>query len=90
MDTGEPESELDRRIAAVRGASRSADGTISIETDPAGRITGLHVADYAMDDGPQHLAAVLVEQHRNAHAAAVERAVRILDPAGPAVGGRDA
>ncbi|WP_157103733.1 hypothetical protein [Nocardia harenae] len=83
MDAAEPQSELDRRIAAVRGESKSPDGTIAIETDPAGRITRLHVADYAMDDGPDHLAAVLVEQHRNAHTAAIDRAVRILDPATP-------
>ncbi|MFC8044287.1 YbaB/EbfC family nucleoid-associated protein [Nocardia sp. NPDC057353] len=83
MDAAEPESELDRRIAAVRGESRSADGTITIETDPAGRITRLYVADYAMDDGPDRLAAVLVEQHRNAHTAAIDQAAQILGPATP-------
>ncbi|MEV0359012.1 hypothetical protein AB0H71_23440 [Nocardia sp. NPDC050697] len=56
---------------------------MTIETDPAGRITRLHVADYAMDDGPAQLAAVLVGQHRNAHTAAIDHAVRILDPAAP-------
>ncbi|WP_216911970.1 hypothetical protein OG225_25490 [Nocardia sp. NBC_01377] len=75
MSTGRVDTELDRRIASIRGESSSNDRSVAVETDPAGRITRLYVADYAMDDGPDRLAAILMEQHRIAHAAAIEQAV---------------
>lgn len=85
MSTERDDSELDRQIASVRGESSSADRSVAIETDAGGRITRLYVADYAMDDGPERLAAVLIEQHRIAHAAAMDQAVEVLESG---VGGR--
>lgn len=79
------DSELDRQIASVRGESTSADRSVAIETDAAGRITRLYVADYAMDDGPARLAATLVDQHRAAHTAARDQAAAVL---GSGSGGR--
>ncbi|MBA4854420.1 hypothetical protein [Nocardia farcinica] len=52
---------------------------MAIETDPVGRITRLYVADYAMDDGPERLAAILLEQHRIAHGGAVAQAIAVLE-----------
>ncbi|MEV5837244.1 YbaB/EbfC family nucleoid-associated protein [Nocardia sp. NPDC052112] len=67
---------INERLAAVRGSARSSDGSVSIETDAGGRITDLYIADYAMDNGPQHLANLIIDRHRaalgNAEAAAVQ------------------
>jgi len=80
---------LDRQIVSVRGESSSADRSVAIETDPGGRITRLYVADYAMDDGPDRLATILTEQHRIAHAAALDQAVSIVESSASGSGRRD-
>ncbi|WP_157171985.1 hypothetical protein [Nocardia higoensis] len=90
MSTGRQDTELDQRIASVRGESSSTDRSVAIETDPGGRITRLYVADYAMDDGPERLAAVLAEQHRIAHSSAMDRAVQIFESQARDSVGRDA
>ncbi|WP_341684572.1 hypothetical protein REK76_13740 [Nocardia farcinica] len=79
MDSGRVETELDRQIAAVRGEAIAGDRSVAIETDAVGRITRLYVADYAMDDGPERLAAILLEQHRIAHGGAVAQAIAVLE-----------
>jgi len=79
LTTDRAESGLDRRIAEIRGESTSSDRSVHLECDAIGRLTSLYVADYAMDAGPDHLAATLVEAHRTARAAAVRQALEALE-----------
>ncbi|WP_454198511.1 YbaB/EbfC family nucleoid-associated protein [Nocardia sp. Marseille-Q1738] len=70
---------LNEQLAAVRGAARSVDGSVSIETDVSGRITDLYLADYAMENGPDRLAALIIDRHRAALDNANAEATRIFD-----------
>ncbi|MGI5219765.1 hypothetical protein [Nocardia sp. CA-290969] len=57
-------ARINAKLAEIRGSIRSRDGSVHIETDVAGRITKIWLADYAMDDGPDHLAKVIADTHR--------------------------
>ena len=57
---------INEQLAQLRGSARANDGTVTIETDPTGRITYLYIADYAMDGGPDRLATVIADRHRAA------------------------
>ncbi|WP_330233155.1 YbaB/EbfC family nucleoid-associated protein [Nocardia sp. NBC_00508] len=70
---------LNEQLAAVRGSARSVDGSVSIETDVNGRITDLYLADYAMENGPDRLAALIIDRHRAAVDNANTEATRIFD-----------
>ncbi|MGK8520707.1 YbaB/EbfC family nucleoid-associated protein [Nocardia asteroides] len=71
--------QLNEQLAAVRGSARSVDGSVFVETDVNGRITDLYLADYAMDNGPDRLAALIVDRHRTALDNANAEARRIFD-----------
>ncbi|WP_024800286.1 YbaB/EbfC family nucleoid-associated protein [Nocardia sp. BMG51109] len=71
--------QINERLAGVRGSARSADGSVAIETDVGGRITSLYLADYAMENGPDRLAVLIVDRHRAALAEAEAEASRIFD-----------
>ncbi|WP_040783736.1 YbaB/EbfC family nucleoid-associated protein [Nocardia pneumoniae] len=70
---------INEQLAAVRGSARSMDGSVSIETDVNGRITDLYLADYAMENGPDRLAALIIDRHRAALDNANAEATRIFD-----------
>ncbi|MBF6302881.1 YbaB/EbfC family nucleoid-associated protein [Nocardia amamiensis] len=70
---------INEQLAAVRGSARSMDGSVSIETDVSGRITDLYLADYAMENGPDRLAALIIDRHRAALDNANAEATRIFD-----------
>ncbi|WP_067465452.1 YbaB/EbfC family nucleoid-associated protein [Nocardia amamiensis] len=70
---------LNEQLAAVRGSARSVDGSVSIETDVNGRITDLYLADYAMENGPDRLAALIIDRQRAAMDNANAEATRIFD-----------
>lgn len=69
-------ARINAELAEIRGSIRSRDGSVRIETDVAGRITAIWLADYAMDDGPDHLATVSADTHRLALAEAMVAAER--------------
>ncbi|WP_188828787.1 YbaB/EbfC family nucleoid-associated protein [Nocardia camponoti] len=70
--------ELTAQLAPLRGIARAADGSVSIETDATGEITRLYLADYAMDDGADHLAATIIDRHRVAMNIVDERAAQVF------------
>lgn len=72
-------ARINAELAEIRGSIRSRDGSVQIETDVAGRITRIWLADYAMDDGPDHLATVISDTHRLALAEATATAERIFN-----------
>ncbi|WP_280456576.1 YbaB/EbfC family nucleoid-associated protein [Nocardia carnea] len=74
-------ARINAELAEIRGAIRSRDGSVRIETDVAGRITNIWLADYAMDDGPDHLATVIADTHRLALAEAMAAAERAFGDA---------
>jgi len=69
MGSDAARDEIDRinqQLAAFRGSARAVDGSVDIETDPSGRITHLYLADYAMENGPDALAGMIIDRHRAA------------------------
>ncbi|WP_280382371.1 YbaB/EbfC family nucleoid-associated protein [Nocardia wallacei] len=70
---------INERLAGIRGSARSTDGSVAIETDVGGRITSLYLADYAMENGPDRLASLIVDRHRAALAEAESEATRVFD-----------
>ncbi|MFI1461316.1 YbaB/EbfC family nucleoid-associated protein [Nocardia carnea] len=75
-------ARINAELAEIRGSIRSRDGSVLIETDVAGRITKIWLADYAMDDGPDHLATVIADTHRLALAEAMATAERTFNGTG--------
>jgi DNA-binding protein YbaB len=71
--------QINEQLAAVRGSARSADGSVFVETDVNGRITDLYLADYAMENGPDRLAALITDRHRTALDNANAEARRIFE-----------
>lgn len=59
---------VDQRFVDIRGSARSADGSVALETDASGQLRSLYLADFAMDDGPDRLAATIADRHRVAMA----------------------
>lgn len=54
-----------------------------IETDVGGRITDLWIADWAMEQhGPQRLAALIMNRHKEALAGALDSAAQAFDGIG--------
>lgn len=72
-------ARINAELAEIRGSVRARDGSVLIETDVAGRITKIWLADYAMDDGPDHLASVISDTHRLALAEAMATAERTFN-----------
>ncbi|MGW5574545.1 hypothetical protein ACWEVD_25380 [Nocardia thailandica] len=66
------EAEL---FARARGSAEPDDRRISIEVDPNGRIIRLYIADYALEDGADTLAASIAESHRIASSRAINSLV---------------
>ncbi len=61
------------RVLEIHGSNRSQDGCVTIEADVTGRITSLHIADFAMDDGPDRLIETLLACHSRAVASALRQ-----------------
>ncbi|MEV6065211.1 YbaB/EbfC family nucleoid-associated protein [Nocardia sp. NPDC052001] len=58
---------IDAEISQVRGRAQTTDGSVVVETNPYGSITGLHFSSHVTSVEPSRLAAVIVELHRRAY-----------------------
>lgn len=58
---------IDAEISRVRGRAQTTDGSVILETNPYGSITGLHLSSHVTSVEPNRLAAVIVELHRRAY-----------------------
>lgn len=81
-DRAQDIQRINEQLAGIRGSARAQDGSVIIETDVAGRITELWVADWAMEHhGPERFAGLIMNRHKAALESALDVATQAFDGA---------